>query len=159
MTVLAWVREEFFPDQQGWSGVLAFMAKVGGIWINRGPKVVIPWIKSRRADLLNCLANPTQAARDGSFRRVNRAFKHTLGDGDLDQVPRSQLRWMLTALTALRFMTLPVLVDTASITNPPTGEVKGWDKTIALFWEDLKAKGVRPSLDWVAAFGPSSGCS
>lgn len=66
---------------------------------------------------------------------------------------------MLTALTALRFMTLPVLVDTASITNPPTGEVKGWDKTIALFWEDLKAKGVRPSLDWVAAFGPSSGCS
>jgi hypothetical protein len=118
----------------------------------QGLKGAIPWIKLQRNRYLQYLA-----ASPGSLeeRKLQRKLRHVWthrGAAALLKKSPPEIRMVLTALTALRSFTLPVVVDVGPIVSPSSQTDCGsWKQWVGPFWDLLSSLRRVPnssSLDW-----------
>lgn len=121
--IVEWARGEYFgaPSAGPSRHFSRLLDRIGRVLVAQGAPGAILWIKRRRSEYLGYLASDPSS-------KQGRRFRNRL----ISQFGRSQarvllkrrapvIRMVLTALTSLRSLSLPVRVDLTTVTNPFTG--------------------------------------
>jgi len=146
--IVEWARGEYFGSlaagpERHFSRLLA---KIEVTIRAQGIRGAIAWIKRRRSDYLNYLANDPSSPAGRKYR--NRVISH-FGRSQARVLLKRRapvIRMVLTALTSLRSMSLPVEVDLSTVTGPFTGTSSlRLTQFIPDFWKILKRGGKVPS--------------
>jgi hypothetical protein len=145
--IVEWARGEFFgtPTAGPARHFSRLLDKMGRIVETQGVPGALAWVKRRRRDYLSFLSSDPLTAEGKKFR--NRIISHFGRSQARVLLKRSPpvIRMVLTALTSLRSFTLPVRVDTTSVTSPFSGtSTFSWTPYVSSFWKVLKRSGKVP---------------
>jgi hypothetical protein len=146
--IVEWARGEYFssPSAGPSRHFSRLLDRIGRVLVAQGSRGAILWIKRRRAEYLGYLASDPSSSQGRRFR--NRL---------ISQFGRSQarvllkrrapvIRMVLTALTSLRSLSLPVRVDLTTVTDPFTGTHQiPWADYVSSFWSELRRGGKVPA--------------
>lgn len=146
--IVEWARGEYFgtPSAGPSRHFSRLLDRIGRVLVAQGAPGAILWIKRRRAEYLGYLASDPSS-------KQGRRFRNRL----ISQFGRSQarvllkrrapvIRMVLTALTSLRSLSLPVRVDLTTVTNPFTGTHQiPWADYVRPFWAELRRGGKVPA--------------
>lgn len=129
-----------------------FLERVGTIWVHRGTKEAISFVKERRSKVLLLMArlgsHPNQKPDRhlvkglSPFSLSKIVVQYQKGGSHLLRGV-SILRLFLTVLTMLRSLTLPVQIDLEPITAGPMVNYQGPDllsPSIPVFWRTVRSR-------------------
>jgi hypothetical protein len=146
--IVEWARGEYFgtPSAGPTRHFSRLLDKIGRVLVAQGAPGAILWIKRRRADYLGFLASDPLSPQGRRFR--NRLISH-FGRSQARVLLKRRppvIRMVLTALTSLRSLSLPVRVDLKTVTGPFTGtNTIPWAEYVPSFWKELRRGGKVPS--------------
>jgi hypothetical protein len=145
--IVEWARGEYFgtPAAGPARHFTRLLDKIQVTIKAQGARGAIAWIKRRRSDYLNYLAHRPDTKEGRKYR--NKIISH-FGRSQARVLLKRRapvIRMVLTALTSLRSLSLPVRVDLSTVTDPFSGtSTFRLTQYIPGFWSVLKRGGKVP---------------
>lgn len=147
--IVEWARGEYFgsPSAGPARHFSKLLGEIGRVLAAQGAPGAIAWIKRRRQEYLGFLASDPSSREGRRFR--NKLVSH-FGRSQARVLLKRRspvIRMVLTALTSLRALSLPVKIDISSVVNPFIGTSSiPWRSYVRSFWAELRRGGkVRPA--------------